>query len=301
VGQAGQPNSLTQQGIGSGGQAWHTNFLAYGLELLAPADRARLLQRSVGWLSWLGSSTLTSNVSASLDGTDLSYTATLTNDGWLNLPAVVFTATFPAVLTPGPASPELSLVGGNLVWTGPLAQNERKVFTYTATLAGSLPLGTKVSQVSWLAYPEHDIVFDRVTQVRVNFADLDTSTHSVIPAQEVEKGDVLTYTLVLKNTGLVDDPLVTTTNTLPPMLEMVGVDSPSQGSIVTNGKSFTWTTPLAKNGVATLTYRAVISYETSSAIENTAIVDDDLNEPLALTARTAFRIWPVYLPLIYKN
>jgi uncharacterized repeat protein (TIGR01451 family) len=301
VGQFGQPNGLTLMGSGTGGQTWHTNFFSFGPELLAPADRVRLLQRSVGWLSWLGSSTLSSSLSASLDGSDLTFTATLINDGWINLPTAAFTATFPSELTPGPALPPLTLSGGNLVWSGPLGKNEQKVFTYTAQLANSLPLGTTVKQVSWLAYPEHNILFDRIAQIRVNFPELANSTMTVTPAQGVQEGDLLTYTIVLKNDGLVDDPLVTTTNTLPHMLELVGLDPPSQGALITGGQSFTWTTPLAKNEVATLTYRAVISYETSSAIENSAVVDDDLNDPLTLVARSNFKSRTIYLPIISKE
>jgi hypothetical protein len=300
-GQAGQPNSLTQSGIGFGGQTWHTYFLSFGPELLSSADRARLMQRSLGWLSWLGSSTVTPNVSVSLDGTDLTYTARLINDGWLDLPTVTFTATFPSELTPGPASPELNPLGGNLVWSGPLPRNQPKVFTYTASLASSLPLGTSVRQTSWLAYPEHNILFDRVAEVRVNFPDLSNSFLSVTPTQGVDKGEILNYTLVLKNTGLVNDPIVTATHTLPPMLEWVGVDPPSQGTIITGDKSFTWTTALAQNETATLTYRAVISYETSSAIQNTVYINDGLNDPLALTAYTSFKIKPIYLPFIFKT
>lgn len=301
VGQAGQANSLTQHGLGSSSQTWHTNFMAFGPEVLAAADRTRLLQRSLGWLSWLGSSTVRPSVSTSLDGTDLTYTAILTNNGWADLPTVVFTATFPTQLTPGSASPDMSLVGGNWVWSGPLARNQHKVLTYTASLAGAQPLGTTISQVSWLAYPDHHILFDRVADVRVNFPNLTGSTFTVTPAKGVEKGDVLTYLLTLKNDGLVDDPVVTATNTLPPMLELVGIDPPSQGTLISSDRSFTWTTSLAKDQLATLTYRAVISYQTSSGINNTAIVADGLNDPLTLTAQAAFKVQPLYLPIIYKK
>jgi uncharacterized repeat protein (TIGR01451 family) len=117
----------------------------------------------------------------------------------------------------------------------------------------------------------------------------------------VEKGDVLTYLLTLKNDGLVDDPVVTATNTLPSMLELVGIDPPSQGTLISSNRSFTWTTSLAKDQIATLTYRAVISYQTSSGINNTAIAADGLNDPLALTAQASFKVQPLYLPIIYKK
>jgi hypothetical protein len=259
------------------------------------------MQRSLGWLSWLGSSTVTPDVSASLDGTVITYSAILLNDGWIDLPTVTFTATFPSELTLETFSPDFNSVGGSIVWSGPLPRNQLKLLTYSARLADSLPLGTHVRQTSWLAYPEHAILFDRVAEVRVNFPDLSESSLSVTPASKVSKGDILNYTLVLRNTGLVDDPIVTATSTLPPMLELTGVDNPSQGTIVNGGKSFTWTTSLASNEVATLTYRAVISYETSSPIQNIVYVNDGLNDPLALTTGASFQIRPLYLPIIYKK
>jgi subtilisin family serine protease len=301
-GHLGQVNGLTNAGVGAGGQHWHTTFLSYGPELLSSAERIRLMQRAMGWLSWLGSSTVTPNVSVSLDTTQITYTAIMTNNGWSDLPTTHFTATFPAQLTPNTASPELTLSGGNFVWSGPLAKNQSKVFTYTAMIASSLPLGTVISQTSWFAYPDHNILFDRVADVRVNFPDLNASTMTVNPAKDVEAQDMLTYTIVLKNDGLVDDPLVTTTNTLPPMLELVSIDPPSQGNIIPNGNSFTWTTSLAKEGgIATLTYRAIISYETSSkVIKNTAYLDDGISQ-LALSAQATFKLTPIYLPLIQKK
>jgi uncharacterized repeat protein (TIGR01451 family) len=301
VGQAGQANSLTHAGSATGEQSWHTHFLSFGPELLAPAEQARLLQRSLGWLNWLGRSTVTPSVSAALDGADILYTAVLTNDGWIDLPTTIFTATFPAQLTPGSASPGMNLVSGQLVWSGPLARNQRKVLTYTAAITGSLPLGSKVSQVSWLAYPDHRMLFDRVAEVRVNFPDLKTSALTVSPAQGVESGQILHYTLTLKNTGPVNDPVVTATSTLPLMLELMAIDPPSQGTLLTSGNSFTWTTSLAPSQVATLTYRAVISYRTSGAVVNTVAVNDGLNDPLLLTAQSTFKVSPLYFPMIYKK
>ncbi len=300
IGQAGQPNGLTHAGVGPGDNAWHTIFLAYGPELLAPDERARLMQRSVGWLSWLGRSTVTPSASAVLDGTVITYTANLINDGWAET-TTYFTATFPSNLTLGAYSSELTPSDGDLVWSGQLAKNQSKVFTYSATITNSLPLGTVISQTSWLAYPEHNILFDRPATVKVNFPDLSSSAMSVTPTQEVAAGNVLTYTILLKNTGLVDDPMVTTTNTLPHMLDWVSVDTPSRGTVIANGQTITWTTPLSKDEMARLTYRAVISYRTRSAIENTAYVNDNINEPVILTARTTFEILPIYLPLISKN
>jgi uncharacterized repeat protein (TIGR01451 family) len=300
-GQENQPNGLIHTGVGPGGEHWHTTFFSYGPELLSSADRAQLMRRSLGWLSWLGRSTVTPSSSALLDGTTVTYTAIITNDGWNDLQTAFFTATFPPELTVETYSSELTLSDGSLIWSGPLAKNQGKFFIYTATISDSLPLGTIINQTSWLAYPDHNIRFDRLATVKVNFPDLNASTMSVTPSQDVEENDVLTYTIVLKNTGLKDDPLVTTTNTLPHMLNLVSLDTPGRGIVISNGNSITWTTPLSKDEVITFSYQAVISYQTRSAIENTAYTKDAVNNPVALTARTTFRILPIYLPIISKN
>ncbi|MBN1218589.1 MAG: S8 family serine peptidase [Anaerolineae bacterium] len=300
VGQYGQPNGVTKAGIGPGGDHWHTNFLAYGSELLVDAERARLMQRSVGWLSWLGSSTVVPSISTAVDGTHVTYTATLTNDGWIDFTAY-FTATFPAELTLGTYDNELALSGDNLIWSGTIPKNDHKVLTYTATITNSLPLGMVVSQTSWLAYAEHNILFDRIADVNVNFPDLSASEMIVVPTEDVEENSVLTYTIVLRNIGLVDDPLVTTTNTVPHMLNLMVVDTPSQGTVISSGKNITWTTPVDRDEAVTLTYQAVVSYHSGIMIENTAFVDDNINKPLRLTARATYKTMPIYLPVIFKH
>lgn len=300
-GQAGQINSLTNQGSGAGGRSWRTHFSAYGPELMSPAEQTKLMQRSLGWLSWLGGSTVTPSTGASLDGERITYTAVLKNDGWDPVTTAHFTATFPAALTPESASPELTLLNGDFVWSGPLAKNEQKVMTYTAAISDALPLGTVISQTSWLGYDNHNILFDRVTDVRVNFPTYNPSSFSVSPAKGVEAGDRLSYTLLVKNDGLVDSPVVTVTNPLPHMLDIVSFDTPSRGNLQREERDFTWTLPLAKNESATLTYQAVINYQTSGAIENKVYVDDDLSPPLVLTARATYKIIPMYFPMLHKN
>ena len=302
-GQAGQPNSVINAGLGPGGEAWHTHFLAFGPELLTANHRNRLMQRSLGWLSWLGQSTVEPNVTAALDGNTVVYTATLINNGWDDISTAWFTATLPAELTWGGArSAKLQLTAGDeLTWNGPLGQNQSEVFTYTGVIATGLPLGTDINQTSWLAYPEHSIRFDRVASVQANYPDLSQSSLSVTPTTGVVPGDTLTYTIVLKNSGLVDDPLVTATNTLPHTLEWGTVGTPSRGAIEAAGRSITWTTPLSKDEVVTLTYQAVISYRSSGTINNEVYLNDNINQPVILSARVAYKTLPTYLPIIFKN
>jgi len=302
-GQVGQPNGLTNAGVGPGGDHWHTAFLAYGPELLASNDRARLMQRSVGWLSWLGSSTIKPQANTVVDGAVITYTATISNDGWDPIATAYFTATFPSYLTPLSASPGVSLAGGEFIWSDSLAPNQSESFTYTAQIVGSFPQGAVLSQTSWLAYNEHDILFDRVADVYVA-PSLRSSSKSVTPNQEVEKDDVLAYTIVLKNDGpiQVPVPVVTTTDTLPPVLDFVTIDPPSSGTVISSSRTLTWTTPLAQGQVATLTFQARVNSASSGGIiNNVAYAGNGVNEPISLSAQAKFKVLPLYLPLIFKN
>jgi uncharacterized repeat protein (TIGR01451 family) len=124
---------------------------------------------------------------------------------------------------------------------------------------------------------------------------------NVFPKENVEAGDTLTYTLILRNDGLADAPMVTTTNRLPNMLELISVDDPSRGHVISDTYGITWTTPLSQDGVASLTYRAAISYRIGAAIYNTAYANDGFSDPVMLSDSATFRTYPIYLPLIYKN
>ena len=301
MGDKEQINGVMNQGQGSSGRVWRTNFLAYGPELLSEADRIPFLRRSVGWLSWLGSSNISATPADTLDGEQVTYTAVVTNDGWADIDQAYFTVTLPSALSLNSHSPGLTPVGDDLVWSGPLAKNEQKAFFYTATLADPLPIGTVVTQTSWLYNQDHQVGFDRITEVYVNFPEITQSRLSVSPTQDVLPGDTLTYTLVLKNSGLVDDPQVVATNNLPHMLHQLKIISvPGKGNAVTDGKTLTWTTALSVNEEAILTYSAVISYRSSTPIDNVVRVDDQLNPVLKLTTRTFFEVYPLYFPLIFR-
>lgn len=300
VGQAAQPNSITHGGK-TGGQWWRTHFLSFGPEVMAnPADHARLMQRSVGWLSWLGASEISVVAPTVANGDVVTFTAVISNNGWNALSTATFTATFPAYLSPETASSGLSPVGNDWVWSGPLGVGASQKFTYTARINQDLPLGSVISQTSWLAYSNHNLLFERVAAVEVapNFSG---SSMAVWPAQEVAKNDVLTYTIVLKNEGTTDSPLVTVTNRLPATLEGLAVLPPASGAVLSSGNSFTWTTTLARNQSATLTFRATISDSGLGAIRNSAHVSDGVHSPLTLSAEAWFKAQPIYLPVISKN
>lgn len=297
-GQENQPNGLTMAGVGPGGQTWHTNFLTFGPELLTAEERARLLQRSLGWLSWLGDSTVTAQAGSVESGGLITYTAVISNNGGETIPSAVFTATFPAYLTPVSASPELSAVGDTFVWQGALAAGEQKSMQYVAQLNQTLPPGEIIKQTSWLGYPLHTVLFDRVTAIPLA-ADLSQSSLSVSPNTGVEPGDILTFTLTLRNSGVLDANPVTTTVTLPNSLEMLPLTG---GGVITHANGFSWVTAVNRGETAGLSYQArVVRRETGSGVAVTALVREKLTPTITLRATARYKTLPVYLPVVVKG
>ena len=294
-GQAGQPNGLTNLGIGPTQQTWHTTFLAFGPELLTKPDRDRLMQRAVGWLSWVGTSTLTASTTTALSGETIAYTATIRNDGWSDLTAAHFTATFPSMLIPQPTSPELQNIDGQLVWQGALAKNASKTFYYTTRVVDNAPLGATAHQQSWFSYSEHEIKFDRISAIAINPFDLSQSTFKATPNQNVELETLLTYTLVLSNPSMINVPLVTVTSFVTQGLELLSADLPS----LTDTHHVTWTVPIARQSAVTLTYQAMLHQTTHRLVDTVAYIDDGVHLPISLTARITVKQKAVYLPIIF--
>ncbi|MDM8529004.1 S8 family serine peptidase [Anaerolineales bacterium HSG24] len=302
-GQSNQINGLTYMGRTENDETWHTQFMTFGLELLAQPARNRFMQRSVGWLSWLGQSTVIashSSHSSVIDGDLIAYTATIKNDGSQDISIAYFTATFPPALIPTPMSSELTPVGDQLVWQGRLAKDEDKTFKYTAQVAEGTPLGTTAQQVSWFSYPDHTVRFDRINQVIINEPDLTDSSFEVNPAHRVAPSDMVTYTLVLSNNSLVDVPVVTASSILETEIILTEVDSPVVGTVITSTTGLTWSIPVPAQQAVTLTYRAIITQTTAKSIETNAYIDDSVHEPIELTAWLFLQQQDVYLPILLK-
>jgi uncharacterized repeat protein (TIGR01451 family) len=304
VGQAGQPNALTNAGGNSQGEApWRTTFFAFDPDGLNDAVNTRLMQRVTGWLSWLGGSTVSADRLLARDGDTLTYTVMLRNDGWQDISSAYLTATFTADLDPVTDSGVgVSWDPGQsaFVWTGALAQGQSLTFTYRANIVGPLPMGYVVSHTVWMGYDSHAVKFDRIAATAVNAPVLSQSVFTVTPPTG-ERGGSLTYTLQISNTGIVGD-VVTATNSLPDSLALVpGSLQAGGGSAETDGRVITWTVPVPAGEVATLTYTAVISQVPPGlALRNRVVLDDGLGHTLPLDAWVRVEGGSVFLPIILK-
>ncbi len=305
VGQADQPNAVTNAGSSpQGGDPWRTAFFAFNPDGLPDAANARLMGRVVGWLSWLGSSTVGADKSLARDTDTLTYTLVLRNDGWQAMPTAYFTATFTGDLTPIPGS----VTGGAswdagqsaFVWSGSLTGGQSLTFTYQAAINGPLPVGHVVSHTVWMGYDSHSIEFDRIAATPVNMPLFSSSAFVVTPTVG-EIGSTLTYTLQARNTGVVDG-VVTATNALPGELTLVSNTlQAGAGTFQTDGRVVTWTVSVSVGETALLTYTALITDVPSGfVLENRVTLDDGLGNTTPLGALATVKGIPTFLPVIFK-
>jgi uncharacterized repeat protein (TIGR01451 family) len=130
---------------------------------------------------------------------------------------------------------------------------------------------------------------------------LQPSTKQVTPTAP-RSGDVLTYTITLRNPGPVLSG-VRVTDTLPAEVYYLGDLWASTGSYDQAGGVITWTGSVSTGTPVTITFGVTISQHitTPYIILNTALLDDGLGNVLHREAVALANGYTVYLPLIPKR
>jgi len=295
-------------GLAHAAPSYRTVFFSYPFETLDSGAAERVMERVVGWLSWLGTSTLAANRTIVTDGDPLAYTITLRNDGWDGISQA-------SLLNPIPAN--TSYVAGSLrpaeavyypltntvAWDGGIAAGQSVIVSYRVDVASPLPPGTVISNVAYVGYKDHYILFDRELDVRVNAPDLSTSTITV-DKETAEHGEPLAYTIVLRNEGLRDAASAVLTNVLPAHVAYVPGPLLTEGipPASYDGEKVTWSGPLFLGSPVTITYGVVVSTTRGDlSIRNVAHLEDDFGYVTERTVTTFLPPLSQFFPLIMKN
>jgi len=263
--QAGQPGALTHAGACATGDPtcrWRTAFFAFPVEAFPLAERTVLLQRLVGWLSWLGGSELQADRSTAQVGDTLAYTLTLRNDGPGTVIGAAVSNTLPlsAALADGPhGGATYDPVTRRIAWGGDLAPGDALTFTYRLTVtAGSAAL--PLVNPAGFTLGQQGLHFRREAVVRLAAPELSASTLAVTPAAANSLTEV-SVTLVLRNTGLSDALDASVDAPLPWTMRLItGTLSVAGGGVATEWPAenrVQWAGPLAVGEAVTLTYHAV--------------------------------------------
>jgi uncharacterized repeat protein (TIGR01451 family) len=296
-----RPIAVARQGGG-----YRTVFFTFPFETLPEAGRAEVMERVVGWLSWLGGSTFAANKGAVTDGGTLTYTLALRNDGPVSVTASLSnTLPLSVALVPGsrtgPASYEQST--RRLSWEGALAADSAFTFTYRVTVAVGLPALTLITNTVRMGLEEQGIQFHRAAIVRVDAPDLSPSALGCSPSA-ARPGRVVTCTLALANAGPADASAATATNLLsegatliPGSLAWLG-----GGTVELLTDTVRWTGSLAAGTRLTVTYQMTLPADPlHPPVYNVAFLEDGVGGMWERPAWVVVDPWRYYFPTAYKN
>jgi uncharacterized repeat protein (TIGR01451 family) len=273
-----------------------TVFMIAPFESLSGDDAAHVMGRIVGWLGWLGDSTLSASKQVAAVGDRVTFTLTTRHSGSAPIHATV-TATLPMSVTfvPGSLTPGAAFNPASRVvtWAGPLLPGEAMSVSYevtlsTALLAGPLVLpGTPLTTTVVFRDDTHSIPFDQSAAVRVGAPSLSLSEFNV--PSPVRPNAPLTVTLIAFNSGQAP-ALAARVTVLPPWgwAPITGVTG--------------WQGRLDVGQSVTLTYQ-VKAPDTSSgeSMLTEALLWDGTGGALERIAWVKVEPYQAYLPLVFKH
>jgi uncharacterized repeat protein (TIGR01451 family) len=281
---------------------YRTVFFSFPFEVLPENVRPVVMERVVGWLSWLGRSTFASDRVAALPGDVLTYTAVLYNDGPVTVTASL-SNTLPVSLTlvpgslAGPAS--YTATARRITWAGTLFPDSAVTITYQVTAALGLPAGASVANPVRLGLEDQSVRFHRMAVVRMNAPDLAPSTLTCDP-HPARPGSVATCTLTLVNAGPGDasaaviNPLPTGATLITDSLVLMGGGI---AEVLTN--TLHWEGPLAAGKQVTIVYQlALPSSSIHPHLYTVAFLEDDVGGAWERSAWVILVPYRCYLPLM---
>ncbi|MFW6136114.1 MAG: S8 family serine peptidase [Chloroflexota bacterium] len=289
-----------QQGGGS------TVFFAFPFEASPGSVQAEVMERVVGWLSWLGGTTFEADRGSVAAGDVVSYTITVRNDGPETVTASV-SNTLPA---------ELALEDGSVVGAGSYDPTDRRlwwrglvdpggvaVLGYRASVVGGTAPGEVVVNTARVSLEEHTIGFSRRAEVRVDRPDLSASSFGCAPGV-VRPGGEVTCTLRVINAGVADadaaSALVWPPDGRMPASESVSVSG--RGAWEAREDGIYWTGPLPAGGEAVLTFSLLLPGEpVRRTVYGIAFLDDGGGG--RWERPTWLEVWPwrVFLPVAMQR
>jgi uncharacterized repeat protein (TIGR01451 family) len=225
-------------------------------------------------------------------GEELSYTLNISNSG--SQPAI-------AIAVSDPLPPSMTFVEGSLSgvgarfnaaqrrieWQGQMAPQESMQISYRAKLANNLAPNTWITNTAEIS--EQGVLMERLDAgVLANEINLGTS-HKQADRSEAIAGTAITYTIILRNSGMVAAPNVAMTDTLPGVLNM------RPGSL--NGATYDpaaraiyWHGPLAPDEQHTVSFAvdSILSVASGARITNTATIGDGYGGSISKSAGLIF-------------
>jgi len=284
---------------------YKTLFFSFPFEALPEAGRTGVMERVIGWLSWLGDSTFSADRQTVLPGAVITCTAVLRNDG-PQPTDVSFSNTLPVSVTLVPDS----LTGAasylpstrRVSWEGRLAPGEDVVFTYRVTISAEVPPGSFLINTASLGLEEQGIHFRRSAIVRVGGADLSPSTLRCAPAA-VRPGGCITCVLSIVNSGPDAAGAAQAIILLPADSRLVpgSISWTGWGTVEVLTDTLIWRGELAAGEGIILTYQVSVPAEPlHPPVYSAALLEDGAGGAWERQAWVLWNPWQLYLPAVYR-
>jgi subtilisin family serine protease len=270
-GDSGQPFGLAQTGLASGPrftpnfqgalapEQWRAVLLPWAFETLEPSARRALMNRIVGWLSWLGESSLAADAPDASPGQQVTFTLAAQLDPVRASSPLTATVSLSATL-----DGEGALVGSNLPafvppadagsWHGVITAGQRLSWTFVAQVPTTATAGSALTATAFFSLDEVGVRFVKSASVRVGGTVLTAALE--LPAGAPRWGDRITVTAVLTNLGSTLAPSATLDVVVPagPRLLTDTVTGPGTGDLRSADNRLIWRGPLNAGAAISITY-----------------------------------------------
>jgi len=234
-------------------------------------------------------------------GDVLTYTIVLRNGG--KAAAAGFTDPIPADTKYVPGS----VTGGadynealsRMEWSGTMPARSERAFTFAVTTDPALPADTLIVNVATITDELH-LPFTRTAATILKRPDLSLS-EKLVSAARAAVGDVITYTLRVKNTGQ-SLAYAVLTDIIPAGTVYVPDSAwAGNGTVVYDEVSnrIAWNGEVPPRGMSTILFAVTVTQE--GVIHNTATINDGLGILTERSATTKVQPYEVYLPLLVKS
>ena len=132
--------------------------------------------------------------------------------------------------------------------------------------------------------------------------DLSASTKSVLPGA-AQFDQVVTYTIVLRNTGAPFTDAVRVTDTVPAGLSYVAGSLAATRGIpdASAAPTLKWTGVMSTAAAITLTYAATVATDTTKTLTNTVLINPGYAPPFARSVGLIVNPHDLFLPMIWRS
>jgi hypothetical protein len=176
-----------------------TLFMAFGFEGLPAAVQPEVMNGAIGFLSWLGRSSVNTDRAWAQAGELLTATITVINDGATAIGRAAFTLTLPG---------DVAYVGGDaLTWSGALSMGHIITRQLQLQLADTISTGAITLPVEFRD-DDQAVRFTRAAYLNAGGPQLELSYAPELPTALPQR--VMTWTLTARNLGVAALPLTVT-------------------------------------------------------------------------------------------